>query len=246
MKILVLAEGNVGEKIVEHLRDEFVNHISAIVTVSNNSITELAKESGIETIVFRSSGELVERIENIGIDMGILAWWPYLIKEPFLSLPKKGFINTHPSYLPFNRGKHYNFWALVEQVPFGVTLHTIDDSIDKGKILAQRSIPYTWEDTGESLYYKAQEEMVELFKESIFDILNGNIVPVVPDYKKGSMHYSNELDIASEIDLEKKYTARELFNLLRARTFKGYPSCYFYDSNKKYEVRINIRRCENG
>ena len=33
--------------------------------------------------------------------------------------------------------------------------------------------------------------------------------------------------LESEIDLKKSYKAKDLFNLLRARTFTGKPSCWF-------------------
>ncbi len=245
MKLLVLADSIVGEKIVRFLIENYVNEIGLIVALSDNNIIKMAKKAKIRYAIYDNNSDVANQCNNISIKLGILAWWPNIIKEPLLSFPRNGFINTHPSYLPYNRGKHYNFWALVEQVPFGVTIHTIDSSIDKGSILAQREIPYTWEDTGETLFFKAQKEMVHLFIEAFDDILLKKIKPVMPDYGEGSFHHSKELDPMSEIDLEKQFTARELLNLLRARTFKGYPACYFFDQNTKYEVRVNIRRCDN-
>jgi hypothetical protein len=44
------------------------------------------------------------------------------------------------------------------------------------------------------------------------------------------------------IDLEKTYTARDLLNLLRARTFPGYRACTFSDGEASYEVRVEIKR----
>ena len=48
--------------------------------------------------------------------------------------------------------------------------------------------------------------------------------------------------LESEIDLGKKYKAKDLLNLLRARTFSGKPSCWFRDEDNKYEVRIKIKK----
>ena len=45
-----------------------------------------------------------------------------------------------------------------------------------------------------------------------------------------------------EIYLDKNYTARDLFNLLRARTFPGKPACTFKDNNETYEITVNIKR----
>ena len=62
--------------------------------------------------------------------VGILAWWPKIISNKLINLPRKGFINLHNSFLPFNRGKHPYFWAFYEDSPYGVTIHKVDEGID--------------------------------------------------------------------------------------------------------------------
>ena len=155
-------------------------------------------------------------------------------------------MNFHPSLLPYNRGKHYNFWTLVENSPFGVTLHLVNEKVDQGDILFQANIEKTWEDTGGSLYDAAKREMVALFTRHYEDLVLGNYEPRVQDLAAGSFHLSRELDPASEIILDKQYTGRNLLNLLRARTFPGNPSCYFFDEGKKYEVRVSIKEVNDG
>ncbi len=54
--------------------------------------------------------------------------------------------------------------------------------------------------------------------------------------------FSHELQPASRIDLDRQSSARQLLNLLRARTFPGYPACHFEDKGEMYEVRVDIRR----
>lgn len=242
MKILLMAHREVGKEIAQWLFRNYINDLALVVTISDNEIYTIAKKAKIPTLVFDSNEQLASTIANVNIDYGILAWWPKLIKKPLLNLPKNGFINTHPSYLPYNRGKHYNFWTLVEQSPFGVSLHFITEGIDNGDIIAQKLIPYDWEDNGASLYVKAQKEMVKLFKKTYPMIRESIIQSQKQDLSQGSFHTSNELEQASIIDLDKNYQARDLLNLLRARTFPGYPSCSFVDSGKTYEVQIQIKR----
>jgi len=125
--------------------------------------------------------------------------------------------------LPHNRGKLYNFRALVEESPFGVTLHCVDSGIDSGDIMAQKAITCDWCDTGGSLYHKAQREMVTLFRET-YPVLRDGRLPRQPrDLQAGSLHKARESDPASRIELNARYTARELLNRLRARTFGGHP-----------------------
>lgn len=209
--------------------------------------TQIIEDSGVardkvfsSDSVYRSGTLAVFREMNL--DLIILAWWPYIIKESLIEIPRIGCLNFHPSYLPYNRGKHYNFWSLVEGTAFGVTLHFVDKGIDTGDIAFQSVIEKTWEDTGETLYYKAQRETVRLFKEKFPELKRGNIPRKTQVLSHGSFHTSDELEGASRIDLDKRYTARELLNLLRARTFRPYPGAWFIDKGEKYEVRIDITK----
>jgi methionyl-tRNA formyltransferase len=125
MRLLLMADGSVGHEIASFLMRSYPGDISLLVTSEPNEISRLAEENGIPVTTYLSDEELMNQFDR-GFDLGVLAWWPYLLKPRVLAMPRLGFINTHPSLLPHNRGKHYNFWALVEQAPFGVTLHRVD------------------------------------------------------------------------------------------------------------------------
>ncbi|NIM21688.1 MAG: formyl transferase, partial [Candidatus Latescibacteria bacterium] len=88
----------------------------------------------------------------------------------------------------------------------------------------------SWEDTGETLYRKAQSAILQLFKEC-FPVIKEETIPRQPqDLEQGSFHRASELEPASEIELDKEYTGRQLLNLLRARTFSPHPGCRFTDN----------------
>jgi methionyl-tRNA formyltransferase len=246
MRLLLMADNKVGGQITKWLLNNYRADLAAVISTSDNNLLKLAKDNGIPADIYVSSEQVCKFLDNNGIEpnLGILAWWPSIIKEPLISKPENGFVNTHPSYLPYNRGKHYNFWALVEQAPFGVTLHVVNGSVDSGSIIAQERIEYGWEDNGETLHRKALEEMLKLFKKTYPELRKFNFIKNEQDNKIGSFHLAKEIDEASKIDLNKEYKARDLLNLLRARTFEGHPACWFEDG-KKYEVRINIRKIEN-
>jgi methionyl-tRNA formyltransferase len=144
--------------------------------------------------------------------------------------------------LPYNRGKHYNFWAIVEEAPFGVTLHHVDEGVDRGDIAFQARIETGWEDTGETLYRKAQVAIVRLFRDAFDDIVAGRIPRTPQDLGAGSFHLARELEPASRIDLDAPCTARQLLNVLRARTFPPHPAAWFEAGGEKYEVRVQINR----
>ena len=164
MKLLLLADKEVGLNVLKFLVRFYPQDVGLVVTTEKNEIYETAKSFDIAVQVFDETN-IVNTCKNkyFIFDLGLLAWWPRIVRNSLIEIPKKGFINFHPSLLPYNRGKHYNFWAIVEGCPFGVTLHFVDAGVDTGDIVAQRSISYDWTDTGESLYFKAQKEILDLF-----------------------------------------------------------------------------------
>jgi methionyl-tRNA formyltransferase len=244
MKLLLFADGRVGSEIARWLIANFRQDVSLMVTSTDNDLAALARDAQIRSLVFESSRQVhdLAAAEGLAFDLGLLAWWPKIIRQPLLSLPRCGFINTHPSLLPHNRGKHYNFWSIVERAPFGVSLHLVDEGIDTGDIVSQMAIPYTWEDTGGSLYQKATAAMLRLFQDTYPKLRNLDFAKRPQDLAAGSAHLASELDAASEIVLDQPYRARDLLNLLRARTFPGHPACTFLDGDDMYEVRVEIKR----
>lgn len=246
-KVVIFANGIVGLQIIEFLISHYKTDISSIVLHESDTLISTYLEGKFDKnrIFFYAKDkkqDLFPFLKNDETDYFILAWWGYIIKEPIISLPKIGIINFHPSWLPYNRGKHYNFWTLVEDCPFGVSLHFVNEGIDTGDIIYQQPIDKTWEDTGKSLYEKAQKAIVLLFVENYENIRQGNYSRQKQDLSQGSYHLAKEIDQASIIYLDKSYTAKDLLNLLRARTFEAYPSCWFEEDGHKYEVRVQIKK----
>ena len=64
-----------------------------------------------------------------------------------------------------------------------------------------------------------------------------------PQLKTGleiSFHFASELLEKQNINLDQPTTARDLLNLLRAKTCDGHMPCYFEDNGVRYYVNIKI------
>jgi methionyl-tRNA formyltransferase len=241
VKAVYFTAGDVGHQIIEMVLNSYPEDIAAIVLDKKSSIFDAAENRKIPVQVFSTESKLIDFLPA-NFDYGFLLWWPKIVSSKLFKLAKYGFINTHPSLLPYGKGKHYNFWALVEQCPFGVTLHQIDEGIDTGPILAQQAIGYDWTDTGGSLYLKAKYAMVDLFQKAYPMIREFSLIPFNQDKNSGSFHLSSELETASQIALEELTTPRALLNKLRARTFPNMPGCWFTENGQRYEISIEIRK----
>lgn len=238
MKVLLFADGEIGLFVLNQVQSRpEVSHVSTVM-FEHNKLLPVSKND----LVFEGwNNPLLEHINRH--DLVILAWWPRIIPNDFLKLVKTNIFNLHPSLLPFGRGKDPNFWAIVDQTPFGVTIHQVVSKIDYGPIVANRDIPYGWEDTGGTLYEKAVKEIKSLFAEQLPILLQKNVKLLAqPDSRNFPTRRREELIQKSTIILDEYYTAREFLNILRAKTIDGFPGAIFVENNIQYEIRISINR----
>ena len=233
-KFIVLADKEVGMNFVMHLNNSM--RIDYVVCVtSKNEIWDYCKAQQIPVI------ETLELdSENLGLfSLGILAWWPFIIKKQIFSAPKYGFVNIHPSFLPFGRGKYPNVWAIIEGTPFGVTLHTVSSEIDSGKIVIRKELDFNLEDDAFSLYKKSLSLAIEILKEFIVNPLS-YLSKELPSIENSKVHYASQLESLNEVDLDDSMTVRHFLNLVRARQFPGKTSLTLKDNDKSYTVQIRI------
>jgi methionyl-tRNA formyltransferase len=245
LTICYCADGPVGLSILQHAEGMKKRHgaVKAIVGMRGaDAIANFAADHAIPFILWDDDdlAGTAGKIGNVGADVLLLAWWPQIIGDVFLNLGQRATLNLHPSLLPHCRGKDPNFWAIVEGRPFGVSIHHVERQIDAGDVAFSRVIPYSWTDTGETLYRRAQHEVIALFRDVYPLMVAGNIPKHPQAISEGSFHFRSELDSASVIDLDKLYTARNLLNLIRARTFPPHRGCRFIDGGKTFEVRLSV------
>ncbi|MBI2339371.1 MAG: hypothetical protein HYU99_03240 [Deltaproteobacteria bacterium] len=178
-------------------------------------------------------------------DVGISINFGYRLQPAVIGLFPLGCLNLHTGYLPYNRGAHPNVWSLVEGTPAGVTLHYMDEGMDTGGIIAKERVEAAWTDTGASLYGKLEAASLSLFQKTWPRIRRGERLPSTPQQRgEGTFHRARDLQTLDPIDLDKHYRARDLINLLRARTFAPYSGAYFEEKGEKIYIRISLLREE--
>lgn len=172
-------------------------------------------------------------------EIGASLYFGYILKAPTLSLFPRGVVNLHPSLLPWNKGQYPNVWSIVERTPAGVTLHYIDEGIDTGDIIARREVPVLPHDTGLTLYRRLEDAALDLFRET-WPMIRAGEAPRLPQSGGGSYHRTRDVERIDEIDLDRQYTARDLIDILRARTFPPYRGAFFKAQGRKVYVRIEL------
>lgn len=105
---------------------------------------------------------------------------------------KDRIINLHISFLPWNRGADPNLWSWFDDTPKGVTIHMMDEGIDTGPIVEQRSLSrFTKHDTLATTYWRLQMELLTMFANKWPCIRAGDF-DLIPQSGSGSYHRSKD------------------------------------------------------
>jgi methionyl-tRNA formyltransferase len=189
--------------------------------------------------------ELLAELRAVKPDLIVSVLFGYILPKPVIDLPRAGAINLHNGYLPYNAGSFANVWSIVERTPAGATLHYMDEGIDTGDIIARREAPVTPDDTGDSIYRKIEDAQIALFQETWDAILDGTAGRTKQDMALRTYHRLADAEKIDKIDLERSYRARELIDILRARTFPPYRGAYFDEAGRRYYISIAIEEAKS-
>lgn len=211
---------------------------------NRNTIKTTCRKRVIPLVQYRSEKRLLELAQNEGVTTIVCLWWPHILKQ--LQKHVVNVINTHPSLLPYNRGKYPYYWSIMDGTPFGVTIHRIDNGVDTGRILWQAKIDVDPTSTGESLYAMGNINMIHLFTVNMVAIANEQFPNGADQHEEdATFHLAKELDRDSLLDLDVEEHTGWLIDDLRARTFSNNRSGRRVEIDGKF-YRIHLRLVEEG
>ena len=133
-------------------------------------------------------------------------------------------------------------WTIVEQSQAGVTMHLVDEGVDTGPILAQAKVEVCPSDTGLSLNSRLESAVIDLFKANWTGFANGELTPRPQDDSKTTLHRVKDASSIDCIDLNADYRARDLINILRARTSPPHRGAWFEIDGQKYFMQLTIEK----
>jgi phosphoribosylglycinamide formyltransferase 1 len=156
--VLVSGTGTNLQAILDRLHDRDGVEVAAVVSNrSQAKAIERAREAGVETAVFERSehpdreardAAIGDWLAQRDIDLIVLAGYMELLSREFVRRFRNRIVNVHPALLPAFPGLDAVGQALEHGVQVtGVTVHFVDEGVDSGPIILQRTIevPYTRE-----------------------------------------------------------------------------------------------------
>lgn len=222
LKVLISAQDKCGYNVVGIVTSQDPN-------VSKNSYYDLAKENNIK-LVKENSLDFVKRLKP---DVCIVASYGRILKPEELNIPKYGFLNIHPSSLPILRGAIPMQMALyLGFKKTGVTILTVAEKFDSGKILIQEEADILDNDNLETLSYRLFEQGGELLLKVLNPFVEGTLKLQDQDDSKATYGYIRDIEKIKDVNLD--MDAKQIERSYRAL----YPYDYISLNIKGFDVLL--------
>jgi phosphoribosylglycinamide formyltransferase-1 len=165
------------------IREGTIPNAEIAIVVSDKASArglELAAQRGIETRAIERRGrtreehelEIISVLRDSRIDLVCLAGYMRLLSPCFVEAFRGKILNIHPSLLPSFPGLDAQRQALEHGVKVsGCTVHFVDETLDGGPIIMQRTVPVLEGDTVESLSARILEQEHKLYPEAVARVL---------------------------------------------------------------------------
>ena len=184
-KIVLFASGSGtnAANIIKYFQHSNKAEIVLVLTNKKNAgVIGRVQNLGVDTFVFTrkelyESGEVLERLRIIQPDLIVLAGFLWMFPPIILQEFQDKVVNIHPALLPKYGGKGmYGMnvhQAVVDQkeTESGISIHFVNEVYDEGKLIFQKSVPITPEDTPEAVAEKIHALEYEHFPKVIEQLL---------------------------------------------------------------------------
>ena len=121
--------------------------------------------------------EIIARLHQHKVDLVCLAGYMRIISPAFIAAFPNRILNVHPSLLPAFPGldaqrQAFDYGAKVA----GCTVHFVDEAVDHGVIILQKTVAVNDDDTAETLSARILEQEHIAYTEAIARVIGGNYV----------------------------------------------------------------------
>jgi methionyl-tRNA formyltransferase len=184
----------------------------------DETLKSTAKANGIDFFTHPSinSIDFFDLVADYECDLFVSMSFNQIFKKDLINLPPLKIINCHAGKLPFYRGRNVLNWVLInDETEFGITVHFIDEGIDTGDIILQKTFKIDDSDDYNTLLLTAYKECSSILYDSIKLVQKGN----PPRIKQADIHEVGSYCVAriqGDEDLDWDQTSRAIFNFVRS------------------------------
>jgi len=240
-----------SSKVIEVLINHFeIVHVIFEMQTINLKLINICEWHSIPYTAVKKRQEISKLqlpFAHLGISFGI----GIIFKSKEIKLFKHGIWNIHPGELPKYRGRHPISWAMLKnEKKIGVTIHIIDEKIDRGIKLSSGYVPRKINDNENDILNKIHILLDNsLLEKAIRNFITKEYKPI------GRGNYYKSLTDGFDEIIPSKVSSTFLFNLLKSQSSHGgvrvlgenYSSGFYYHNDfKQFFKGAFIVECNDG
>ncbi len=190
-------------------------------------VKALALEHGLDVRQPKSISKpnVVEELRRLQPDLGVIAAYGQILRQPVLDVPRFGILNVHASLLPRWRGAAPIAAAiLADDAETGATIMLVHLALDAGPMLAFARVPISTEDTTATLTPKVAQAGAELLIEVLPKWERGEIAAIQQDAALAT--YAPQLEKADAL-IDWGSDSAEIV-VRKVRAYNPWPIAYSY------------------
>lgn len=175
---------------------------------------------------------VVQQLKGFKSDLFVVIAYGKFLPDELLRIPKICAINVHGSLLPKYRGAAPINWAIVKgEKETGISIINMNNIMDGGDIVAQRTIPIASDDTAVTLRTKMMQAGSFFLIETLDAIENDNYTLTAQDSRKATLAPKLTKELGS-IQWERKVV--DIHNLVRG--LQPWPTAYTFCKGKLLKI----------
>ncbi len=181
--ILISGRGSNMVALADAIQNGTIPNAQIAVVISDQPHAKglrAAQKRGLKTLVIERRGrkreehdrEIVSVLREERVDLICLAGYMRILSPFFVDAFAERILNIHPSLLPLFPGLDAQRQALDHGAKVsGCTVHFVDNTLDGGPIIAQRTVPVFDGDTVDTLSARILEQEHILYPEAVRSIV---------------------------------------------------------------------------
>jgi phosphoribosylglycinamide formyltransferase 1 len=183
--VLLSGRGSNFVAIADNIAEGKLKGCEIAVVISNNADAPglaAAHKRGLKAVAIEARGrkraehdaEIIACLRENQVDLIILAGYMRLLSPEFVQAFPQRILNIHPSLLPSFPGLDAQEQAFAYGVHVsGCTVHFVDEQLDHGVIVLQRTVPVQAEDNAHTLAERILEQEHIAYSEAIARVISG-------------------------------------------------------------------------
>ena len=161
MKVAIVGQQDFGKAVLEAFLARG-DQVAAVFCAPEkegarpDALRAAAQEKGLKVHQFKSlkAPEAAAAMKEAGADIGVMAFVLQFAPQEFVTIPKHGTIQYHPSLLPKYRGPSSINWPISRgEKETGLTIFRPTDGLDEGAVILQKRTPVGENDTLGNVYF---------------------------------------------------------------------------------------------